>query len=140
MPSDRRYARNCDRLRALFQKIIDERRSGKSHSYDDSTDLLQILISTEPYASDDEAVKDEIFGFFFAGMKTIQITTTNLIYYLELYPEIKQKLMSEIRPVCEKHDNNLVEGLDYDTVMELDYLQQCYYESMRIEAPAAGTV
>lgn len=44
--NDRRYARNCDRFNNFIQKIIDERRQGKSKSYDDSSDLLSILIDS----------------------------------------------------------------------------------------------
>ena len=61
---------------------------------------------------------DEILTFFLAGMKTIQISTTNLIYYLTKHPEIKQKLMSEIRPPVNLVKNNIVDGLSYDTVMD----------------------
>jgi cytochrome P450 len=31
--------------------------------------------------------------------------------------------------------DNIVEGLEYDTVMDFEYLHQCYYESLRIEPP-----
>jgi len=32
---------------------------------------------------------------------------------------------------------NIVKGLDYDSVMEFEYLAQCFNESMRIEPPVA---
>lgn len=57
-----------------------------------------------------------------AGMKTIQISTTNLIYYLTKHPEYKEKLLKEILPPVEKVCDNIVEKLDYDTVMEFEYL------------------
>lgn len=56
-------------------------------------------------------------------MKTIQVSTTNLIYYLTKHPEIKQKLLKEILPPVELVKNNILEGLDYETVMEFEYLQ-----------------
>lgn len=55
-------------------------------------------------------------------MKTIQISTTNLIYYLTKHSEIKKKLLSEILPPLEKVADNIVEDFTYDTVMEYEYL------------------
>ena len=78
---------------------------------------------------------DEILTFFLAGMKTIQVSTTNLIYYAIKNKEIKQKLESEILPFVEKAHKNIIEELDYDTVMEFEYLHWCFNESLRIEPP-----
>lgn len=64
-----------------------------------------------------------MFGFFMAGMKTIQVTTTNMIYYLTKNPEVKAKLMKEVLPPVEKVSDRIIEDLDYDTVMEFDYMQ-----------------
>jgi len=65
-----------------MQRIINERRSGQSKSTNE-TDLLTILIGTELFCRNDDFIIDEIITFFFAGMKTIQTTTANLMYYLE---------------------------------------------------------
>jgi len=63
-------------------------------------------------------------------MKTIQATTTNLICYMEMNPAIKQKLLQEFLPVVGKHKTNLVENLDYDSVMEFEFLQKCVLEAI----------
>lgn len=60
------------------------RRSGKSKSYE-GDDLLSILTSTD-FLGNDNLIIDEIVTFFLAGMKTMQISTTNLIYYLTKHP------------------------------------------------------
>jgi cytochrome P450 len=53
--------------------MINDRRKGKTHSYnEDTADLLSILLETDFYQkNDDNLIIDEIFTFFFAGMKTI---------------------------------------------------------------------
>jgi cytochrome P450 len=84
--------------------------------------LLSILINTDFFQGNDELIIDEIITFFLAGMKTIQISTTNLIYYLTKHPEIKKKLLSEILPPLEKVTDNIVDDFTYDTVMEYEYL------------------
>lgn len=88
-PADRRYSRNCDRFKTFIQRILMERKSGKSKTYGDNDDLLSILTSADVFKNDNDAIEHEIFGFFMAGMKTIQISTTNLIYYLNKHPECK---------------------------------------------------
>ena len=62
--------------------MINDRKSGASKSFSEESDLLSILIGTEIYKDHDELIIDEIITFFFAGMKTIQTTSANLIYYL----------------------------------------------------------
>lgn len=66
-------------------------------------------------------------------MKTIQTTTANMIYYLAKDANMKKRLMDEILPAVAEASDNIVDGLSYDTVIEFDYLQQCFNESMRIE-------
>jgi len=51
---------------------------------------------------------DEILTFFFAGMKTIVVSTTNLIYYMTQNPEIKTKMLSEVLPPLEQVSENLL--------------------------------
>jgi cytochrome P450 len=78
-PVHRRYLRNTDRLKNHLQSLIDDRRKSPT----DSSDLLTILINSENYKNDDELMRHDMFVFFLAGMKTIQISTTNMIYYME---------------------------------------------------------
>ena len=81
-PKGLRYVRNCNSLRTTILKIINDRRNGKSHTYNDDSDLLSILLSTDFYKDQDDLMVDELITFFLAGMKTIQVSTTNLIYFM----------------------------------------------------------
>jgi hypothetical protein len=133
MPADRRYFRNVDRFRSFVQILIDERRRTTTNNEDD---LLSILTTSEFFKADNDGmIIDEIFTFFLAGMKTIQVSTTNLIYYLTKHPEFKQKLLAEILPPLKESLDNLT----YDRATEFDYLQCCFNESIRIEPPAPAT-
>lgn len=49
-------------------------------------------------------------------------------------------MLAEILPPVEKTEKNIVDGLEYETVMEFEYLQMCYSEILRIEPPAASSV
>ena len=66
--------------------MIEERRKTMSNSQTDQADLLSILIQNEFFESNDNLIVDELVTFFFAGMKTIQATTTNLIFHMEANP------------------------------------------------------
>ena len=94
-------------------------------------------MSTEFFRDQDDLIIDELVTFFLAGMKTIQISSTNLIYYLTKYPEVKAKLMDEIRPPLDKIND--LRDLSYDQVMAFEYLPMCYNESLRIEPPVASS-
>lgn len=85
--------------------------------------MLSILLHSELYSDNDELIVDEIFLFFMAGMMTIQVSSTNTIYYMNMYPKYKKKVLQEIMPIVEKANENILNNLDYDTVMEFDYLQ-----------------
>ena len=85
--------------------------------------MLSIMMSTDFFIGHDNMIIDEIVTMFTAGMKTVQVSTTNLIYYLARHPEYKEKLLKEILPAVELVKNNIVDGLEYETVMEFDYLQ-----------------
>jgi cytochrome P450 len=63
-----------------------------------------------------------------------------MFYYIHKYPEIKHKLLEQIRPPVDKVADDIVNGLDYDTVMEFDYLKACWYESLRIEPPVVQSI
>ena len=85
-PGELRYKRNADRIRNILSLMIEERRKTMSNSQTDQADLLSILIQNEFFESNDNLIVDELVTFFFAGMKTIQATTTNLIFHMEANP------------------------------------------------------
>jgi cytochrome P450 len=45
-------------------------------------------------------------------MRTIQITTTNIFYYMTKHPDYRAKLLKEIRPIVEKVKHNIVDELE----------------------------
>ena len=80
-----------------------------------------------------DVIRDAVFTMFIAGFKTVQITTTNLIYKLLTNPAIYDKLMTEIRPPIDALNGKIQEGFTPEMAMDLDYLHCCYWEAMRLE-------
>jgi cytochrome P450 len=134
--ADRRWKRNIDRYEAFVEEIGKKREA----SGVEGTDLLSILNSFSEYKGDYRKIAHELGVFLFAGMRTIQFTTINTVYYLTKHTAFFDKLMAEITPALEKSKSNFVENLDYDTVMGFEYLQQCYYEALRIDAPVEFSI
>lgn len=120
----------------MLNEFVEERKSGRLSSYTNGqTDLLSILLENEFYKDDSDLIVTELLSFWLAGMKTFQLSNSNTICYLDIYPEVKKKLLAEIEPVVAAAKDNIVEKLKFETVMDFEYLHQVFYESLRIEPP-----
>ena len=58
-----------------------------------------------------------------------------MIMYLTLNPDLKKRLLDEVTPALEKAKEDFVRLLDYDTVMDFEFLHCVFYETLRIEPP-----
>ena len=133
---DRRLVRNIKRFRNLIKKFVRDVRSGTVKSDNDS-DLLSILIKSDLYKDDEELLVDEVITFFGAGMKTIQTSTTNMLYFLMQNDDYLKQVCSETFPVIDKVKDNILEKLDYDAVMEFQDTAKIYSEVLRIQPPVS---
>lgn len=134
-PTDRRYGRNAQRVKDQFQRFINERRAETKSSQDD---LLQILITDENYKDDDQKIITEMTTFFFAGMKTIMTSTTNLIVYLTRDESLKTKLIEANEKVFATM-TDIEKEFTMEVSEEFDVSRQYFYESLRIEPPVPIT-
>jgi cytochrome P450 len=76
LPSQRCEARNWARYERLIQRIIDEKRANLATA-EEKSDMISILLEMKVF--DDQEIIAQVTTMFFAGMKTIQTSTTNLI-------------------------------------------------------------
>jgi len=135
-PSERRWRRNLEVYRDCVKEIMRERRAqiekGKT---EDNGDFLYILLTEDEIYDNDEKIVNEIIAFSFAGFKTIQVSTTNLIYYLTMKPELKHRLLAEVMPKLESVSDDFMNGFDHDMADDFEYTKMCYSESLRLEPP-----
>lgn len=94
-----------------------------------------MLIEEDLYKNDKASCVDELCGFIIAGMFTIQLSTCNFMVLMENYPACKEKLLAEVIPVVDAVANDILGKLDYDMVMEFEYLHYAYNETLRILPP-----
>ena len=76
---------------------------------------------------------------FQAGMETIQISSTNLLYYVTEQKDIQAKITAEINPIMDKCASDFNQLLCSDSVEEFTYLRRCFMESLRHSPPTGGT-
>jgi cytochrome P450 len=85
---------------------------------------------------------DEIITFFLAGSFTLKTTNSNLLMYLDIYPQAYNKLMKELKDTvfpAEKPIDTRA-ALTIESIEQLRYFSYCFYESLRLEAPTVGSM
>jgi cytochrome P450 len=120
---------------------MEARKKGEAKSsIETGEDLLSIILSDPLYSEDFEKTLDDLLILFLAGNETIKISSTNTTCYLTLVPDAKAKFLAEVSPVIEKAGSNLVDDLTTDEVEHFDFARYCWYEAMRLEPPAPGSI
>ncbi|KAI7810355.1 cytochrome P450 3A30 [Triplophysa rosa] len=125
---------------AALQKLKSER---VANDHKKRVDFLQLMVDSqtagksEPGEQREKGLSDhEILSqsmiFIFAGYETTSSTLTFLFYNLSTNPDALKKLQKEID---ETFPNKA--SLDYETLMNMDYLDAALNESLRLFPPAA---
>ncbi|KAI0737451.1 cytochrome P450 [Daedaleopsis nitida] len=100
----------------------------------DGKDIMSILLKANMAASDKEKLSDEeviaqVSTFVLAGMDTTSNATARLLHLLALKPEVQTELRNEIV------DAQAGEGISYDQLMELPFLDAVCRETLRLYGP-----
>ena len=80
----------------------------------------------------DTIMRGNLFALFLAGMELPAIMMSGCIYFLAKNQDVQDRLYDEIKGV------NLDDTLDYNTVMNLSYLDMVVQESLRMSAIGDG--
>ena len=119
----------------IFSKVIQERR--KRTDTADATDILQVFIDMK-YKDGTTLTDDEVVGLLiallFAGQHTSSITSTWTLMFLIHNKGCMEQVLAEQRSVLGDKVHNTT-GLDFDGVGEMEYLQNCVKESLRMHPP-----
>ncbi len=121
-----------DKLDALIQRFIDERRASGS----DKGDLLSMLLlalDDEGSGMTDKQVRDEAMTLFGAGHETTSIALTWAEYLLAEHPDAAVKLREEVDQVLGGRRATLAD------LPNLRYTEMVVKEGMRLFPPAWGT-
>ncbi|MDO0917559.1 cytochrome P450 [Streptomyces sp. DT2A-34] len=100
-PANRRYRRAVDRLHAIVDAAIAERRQGTACS--DRTDVLGTLLAARQdhggAAITEQEVHDQLITLLFAGAETTALCLTSALDLLARHPEEERRLHAEVDAV-----------------------------------------
>lgn len=130
VPRHLRYNSHRKKLDDVVNKIIEQRRSS-TQKFDD---LLEMLMNVEDEDTkermSDKQLRDEVMTIFLAGHETTANALTWAFYLLAKNPEVKTKLLDEIKTVLNGKTPS------FEELKNLHYTQQVIHEVLRLYPPA----
>ncbi|NJL12785.1 MAG: cytochrome P450, partial [Microscillaceae bacterium] len=123
-------------------KVVDDiiaERKQYPEKYQHNTDFMSLMLNATDLATgeklDDANIRFQIITFLIAGHETTSGLLSFAFYYLMTHPEVMQKAYAEVDAVL---GGDLSTKPSYKEVMDLKYIQQILFESLRLwpTAPA----
>lgn len=111
-------------IHEILQAEIDRRRNEPNTLGEDILSLMISVRDEEGQGMSDTEIRDELMTMLFAGHETTANTLAWAFYWIHYLPEVRQKLMEELKFVGESTDSN--------TINKLPYLNAVVSESLRI--------
>lgn len=97
---------------------------------------MSILLKEDLIKDDTQILEDDILTFFFAGALTIQASTSNLIMYSIMLPDVKKKILDEVDALMAVCKDDIRNKLTIEAAEDkLIYTRMAFQESLRIEPP-----
>ncbi|XP_008790365.1 cytochrome P450 94A1-like [Phoenix dactylifera] len=96
-------------------------------------DLLSRFIAEADYS--DEFLRDIIISFVLAGRDTTSATLTWFFWLISTRPDVKNRIMDEIRSVRSKKQKPAEATFTLDEVRNMDYLHAALSETLRLYPP-----
>lgn len=130
---NRRYRRAARQLDAVVYGLMRQRRSNQ-HIGDD---LLYALLHAQDESGrvmPDKQLRDEVMTLLLAGHETTAVSLSWTWYLLAQYPEVEEKLWSELREVLNGR------GPEAQDLPKLTYTGRVVKEAMRLYPPAWAVV
>lgn len=114
-------------LKGIFTDVLHTRMTSSNPKGNDFVDiLLEAHKGGGEKALSEEAMLGQALQFFGAGVETVASTLSFALYELCINPEMQEKVRNEIMESIEKNN-----GLTYESLHELEYLDMCISETLR---------
>lgn len=118
-------------LAGIFSDVLHSRMASTNLKGNDFVDiLLEENRATGEKAFSEEAMLGQAIQFFGAGFETVAATLSFTLYELCVNPDIQEKLRKEILESIQKNN-----GVTYEALHELKYLDMCISETLRKYPP-----
>ncbi|VDB84013.1 unnamed protein product [Peniophora sp. CBMAI 1063] len=136
-PAYRRMVDVIHTLRRESHAIWEARKKARKDGLDDGQQLLSVLLD----ASGEDRVPDELLSghattTLVAGTDTTSTALSRILHLLTLQPNVQDKLRQEIvRAQSASIGEGNIDGLAYDALMKLPFLDAVCRETLRLFAP-----
>ena len=78
----------------------------------------------------DDELMSQMVVFLLGGYHTSSSILSLLCYNLAIYPDVQEKVIEDISRVCQSR-----EGVTYDEMKDMPYLEACISETLRLHPP-----
>ncbi|KAF7285757.1 hypothetical protein GWI33_010125 [Rhynchophorus ferrugineus] len=114
-----------NRLGDIFTEVLHFRKQQNQLKGNDLVDILLDVMRREDSGLNNDIIISQAIQFFVAGFETVSGVLSFALYELCINPDIQEKLRQEIQEITEK------QGLTYDSIQEMKYLDMCVSETLR---------
>lgn len=118
------FKSSVKQMNDLIENLVNEKRKDN-----EGDDLLSWLVRLEDEETgekmNNQQLRDEVITFFLAGHETSAIALSWTIYYIEKNPEVKRRLLTELKG----------KDLTLESLRKLKYLTNVISESLRVVSP-----
>ncbi|XP_037746653.1 lanosterol 14-alpha demethylase [Chelonia mydas] len=130
LPSFRRRDRAHREIKNIFYKVIQKRRQSGDREDDMLQTLLDVTYKDGRLLTDDE-IAGMLIGLLLAGQHTSSTTSAWLGFFLARDKSIQEQCYAEQKTVCGED----LKPLNYDQLKELNMLDRCLKETLRLRPP-----
>ncbi|XP_030741062.2 lanosterol 14-alpha demethylase isoform X1 [Echinops telfairi] len=130
LPSFRRRDRAHQEMKNLFCKAIQKRRQSENKTDDMLQTLLESTYKNGCFLTDDE-IAGLLIGLLLAGQHTSSTTSAWLGFFLAQDKALQENCYLEQRAVCGED----LPPLTYDQLKDLNLLDRCIRETLRLRPP-----
>ncbi|XP_029023796.1 lanosterol 14-alpha demethylase [Betta splendens] len=130
LPSFRKRDRAHREIKNIFTKVIQKRRS----SGEPVDDFLQTLIDAtykDGRPLDDNEIAGMLIGLLLAGQHTSSTTSAWMGFFLAKDKALQDRCYAEQKAACGEH----LPPLDFDQLKDLNLLERCLKETLRLRPP-----
>lgn len=129
-PARRRYRTSMALITDALEEAMTAARTGSEHSAELIRRFFELTDPATGTAFTDEAIRQELFAFLFAGPDTTATTLAYSLWQLGRHPQIQDRVAEEAAAVGDRP----LRAID---VAQLPYTVQVIHETLRMCPPAA---
>ncbi|XP_049329487.1 lanosterol 14-alpha demethylase isoform X5 [Astyanax mexicanus] len=130
LPSFRRRDHAHREIKNIFYKVIEKRRQAAEKE----DDILQTLMDAQYKDGrplNDDEIAGMLIGLLLAGQHTSSTTSAWLGFFLARDRPLQERCFTEQKQACGEH----LPPLDYDQLKDLNLLDRCLKETLRLRPP-----